>query len=611
LRDACRLAVGVLAATALLAGAAPARAAGPPPVKKWPADLYGLTNLWEVHLSISAADWKKMQPTRGGFGGPRQPLPEGRVARGGFGFDFDYVRADLVIGNTTLKDVAVRFKGNSTYMMMERSLKRPLKVDLDKNVAGQTFLGSAKLVLNNNVMDATCAREALAYAVYRAAGVPAPRTAFAFVRLSVPGQYDRELVGLYTLIESVERPFLEDRFGSAKGLLLKPEGTGPLSYLGPDWKRYQERYRPKTKASEKAKKKLIALTHLVHHADAERFKREIGRYIDVDEFLRYIAATVVLSSVDSFIGFAHNYYLYLSPKTDRFSIIPWDLDHSFGGLVMLASSKDLMDLSIRQPQLGRNPLVEKLLADETHFASYKAHLRKLLKDGFTPTAIRRDLAAIKAVTDPVRALEKKAVSARGDAWGGWLMGVLMGRPPDLPTFAEKRAASVQAQLDGKSKGTPMRSRWPMGGGPAAALVRPILKEADVNRDRHLTRKEVGDGVKALFATLDKGKKGELDEKVLTAGLEKLLPTLPAGPGRAADKGRAAAQLARAIVERAGKDGKLSEKALLAAAEELFGRHDRDKDGKLSESELVEALQELLPVPRPFDGPMAKPKGVKK
>src|SRR5262249_42446998 len=163
-----------------------------------------------------------------------------------------------------------------------------------------------------------------AYAVYRAAGVPAPRTAFAFVRLSVPGQYDRELVGLYTLIESVERPFLEDRFGSAKGLLLKPEGTGPLSYLGPDGKRYQEAYRPKTKANEKAKKKLIALTHLVHHGDAARFKKEIGQYIDVDEFLRYIAATVVLSSVDSFIGFAHNYYLYLSPKTGRFSIIPWD-----------------------------------------------------------------------------------------------------------------------------------------------------------------------------------------------------------------------------------------------------------------------------------------------
>jgi hypothetical protein len=208
-------------------------------------------------------------------------------------------------------------------------------------------------------------------------------------------------------------------------------------------------------------------------------------------------------------------------------------------------------------------------------------------------------------------LEKKAVSARGDAWGGWLMGVLMGRPPDLLTFAEKRAASVQAQLDGKSKGTPMRSRWPMGGGPAGALVRPILKEADINRDKHLTRREVGDGVRALFATLDKGKKGELDQKTLTAALEKLLPPLPGGPGRPADKGRAAADLARAIVERAGKDGKVREKALLAAADELFGRHDRDKDGKLSESELVEALQELLPVPRPFDRPMAKGKGVEK
>src|SRR5262245_61151352 len=101
LRNACRLA---LVLGAVLGGAASARAAGPPSARKWPAELFGPTTLWEVHLTISAEAWKSMQPTRSGFGGPRpgQPLPPGRVARGGFGFDFEYVKADLVIGNTTL-----------------------------------------------------------------------------------------------------------------------------------------------------------------------------------------------------------------------------------------------------------------------------------------------------------------------------------------------------------------------------------------------------------------------------------------------------------------------------------------------------------------------------
>ena len=43
---------------------------------------------------------------------------------------------------------------------------------------------------SQRLMDPTRGREALAYAVFRAAGVPAPRTAFAEVTLTVPGKYD-------------------------------------------------------------------------------------------------------------------------------------------------------------------------------------------------------------------------------------------------------------------------------------------------------------------------------------------------------------------------------------------------------------------------------------
>ena len=39
----------------------------------------------------------------------------------------------------------------------------------------------------------------------RAAGVPAPRTAYAEVTLTVPGKFDREYLGLYTVIEQVDK----------------------------------------------------------------------------------------------------------------------------------------------------------------------------------------------------------------------------------------------------------------------------------------------------------------------------------------------------------------------------------------------------------------------
>src|SRR5581483_9587849 len=105
-------------------------------------------------------------------------------------------------------------------------------------------------------------------------------------------------------------------------------------------------------------RRLIEMITLVQQADDARFQREVGSYIDVDRFLRYVAATVALSSMDSFVGFGHNYYLYLHPKTNKFVFLPWDLDPSFGSLTMVGSFDDLMNLSIRKPSFGRNRLVE-------------------------------------------------------------------------------------------------------------------------------------------------------------------------------------------------------------------------------------------------------------
>jgi spore coat protein H len=621
----------------LLLAATAARAAGP---SRRPAELFGLTRVWELHLTVGADDWRKMQPTRGGFpgfggGGAPKPLPEGRVVRGNFGFDFAHVKADLVIGDATFRDVAVRFKGSGTYAMSQRLLKRPFKVDLGRHVAGRSFRGVRRLVLNNNVMDATCAREALAFAVYRAAGVPAPRTAYAVVRLSVPGKYDRELLGVYTLAEEVDRTFLRSRFGDHKGLLLKPERVGPLEHLGTDWDEYDARYRPKTRASAAARKKLIALTRLVGYADDERFRAEVGKYLDVDGFLRYLAATVLLSSTDSFAGLAHNYYLYLDRKQDRFVIIPWDADLAFAGLP-LGGVADLMDLSIRQPQLGRNPLVERLLEDEGHFAAYKGHLRKLLKGGFTEEAITRDLAAITAAVGPARAKEKKASAARKEPAPS--LGLWMPKPPELVPFVRKRVASVRAQLEGKSPGKPMRAMWGMPGGAPTALVRAVLKRADADGDKRLSRREVAAGVRALLKHFETTG-APLDEKGLTAALAAFVPRPAAPPwgfggagaggaeakDKKADKPKGAPKaeapwpqvvdLARSMVERGGRGGKVSRELLLAAADTLFTKHDRDRDGQLDEKELAAALQELLPSPPfrmpPAGGPGRKGKGAGK
>ena len=99
-------------------------------------------------------------------------------------------------------------------------LKRSFKVDLDR-VDHCRFEWAPRLHLQSGALDPTKAREVLAYALFREAGVPAPRTALAEVTLTVPGQYDKAYLGLYTLVEPVDRAFLDASLPHRQGPALE------------------------------------------------------------------------------------------------------------------------------------------------------------------------------------------------------------------------------------------------------------------------------------------------------------------------------------------------------------------------------------------------------
>lgn len=215
----------------LLAGTPRLGFAGPPDPATGAADeFFGLTNLHTFHLTIAAEQWtimERVEPSReGAAGGPvengvRPPRGPEREGPGGFGgpprgfrgpgggpgggppltgADFQEGRATLEFNGRDCGTVAVRFKGNSSFRWAQHSLKRSLKLDFNDHERGRTFFGLTKLNLNNNAMDPSQLREALAYEIFRQGGVPAGRTAFALVFLTVPGRHDRACAGLYTTV---------------------------------------------------------------------------------------------------------------------------------------------------------------------------------------------------------------------------------------------------------------------------------------------------------------------------------------------------------------------------------------------------------------------------
>ena len=557
-----------IASALLLAGPvfvwAPARAADEP--KKQPAkpaagaDVFGHDKVWQFHLELTAAEYQAMQPTvaggfgfpggPGGFGFPGGPMPPpkadpkpGEVKRethrSAFGTEFPWVVASLTADGKTIEKVGLRYKGNSTYLSTARSLKRSLKVDLDKYDEAARFHGLKSLTLNCEVMDPSKAREALAYSVYRAAGVPAPRTAFAEVALTVPGKYDKEHVGVYALVESVDKNFLKMHYKNNAGLLMKPERLRGLDFLGEDWARYKDTYQPKRDATQDESKRVIDFTKLVNAAPDAQFNKEIASYLDVDAFLKYMAATAIVSNLDSFFTIGHNYCLYLHPETNKFHFVPWDLDLALGNFPIFGTPDQQMDLNLSKPY-AQNRLADRLMANKEFADRYQQILKEVVPLCFAKEKVLAEIATIEKVVKPLIEKETKAVAARKEGAGGFGgppgMGApgggmgAFGRPvPDLKTFVEKRSESIAAQLAGKSKGfTP--AGFGMGGpgmGGPGGFARP--NPGEVLPPNVQGQLQMTDAQKKELAGLQKKVDAEL-EKILTPEQRAQLKRLREGGG---------------------------------------------------------------------------------
>jgi len=146
------------------------------------------------------------------------------------------------IDGKTYRGVGLSNKRNPSCALTRGRLKRNLKLKLDRTNGRQRHAGIRTFNLDSGGLDPSKLRDALSYGLFRAEGIPAPRTTFAEVTLTVTGEHDRERLGLYTLVEQVDKSFLKSHFGRKKGLLLEPQGIHSVDYLGEDW----DAYAPKT-----------------------------------------------------------------------------------------------------------------------------------------------------------------------------------------------------------------------------------------------------------------------------------------------------------------------------------------------------------------------------
>ncbi|MBN1759983.1 MAG: CotH kinase family protein [Chitinispirillaceae bacterium] len=296
-----------------------------------------------------------------------------------------------------LDSIGVRYKGNSSYELAKNTPKKSFKFRFDKYKDGQTFFGCERLNFNNCVLDPSFLREKISYDIAREF-MEAPRVAFATITIN------GSLIGLYAQVEQVDELFLERHFSDPDGNLYKAGDNGAyLEYNGANQSAYEQAYELKTNTGTNNWSRFITMIYKLNNTPDSLFVQTVGAAIDLDRAVKHLAWTMLLSHFDSYTGSGRNYYLYDDPGSGRFTIIPWDLNLSFG---QYANSWDVIRNNVVTIEnLDKRPLNRRILENDSLRDVYFGYLRTMMTGKGSLDSLSDEVDRLKAVIDEAVAAE--------------------------------------------------------------------------------------------------------------------------------------------------------------------------------------------------------------
>lgn len=289
---------------------------------------------------------------------------------------------NVMIDGIMYDSVGIRYKGYSSWDV--NRVKNPFNIKLDYIISSQNHMGYDKIKLANVIHDPTFTREILSYDIARKY-MPASKCNYANVYVN------DTLIGLYTSSEAVNKDFVEKYFGSRSNPFFKgspehldiPLGQNAnLSDIhGTDSTAYIPYYDIESDYG------WAALYNFIYILNEE--PQNIEQVLNVDRALWMHAFNYSLLNLDSYIGYAQNYYIY-KDDNGRFNTIPWDFNMSFGsfrntdGLVpttLPISYLETLD-PYQHTWSSNRPLISSLISNDTYKRMYMAHIRTIVKENF-------------------------------------------------------------------------------------------------------------------------------------------------------------------------------------------------------------------------------------
>ncbi len=297
--DSWRLAA-LAAALACCASGAPAQTQN---------DFFDPAVLHEIRLDMNPSDWSRLKST----------FQDNTYYDCDFHWFFQ--GRDIVSSN-----IAIRSRGRGS-----RSPVKPgLRVDFDRNDPVQQFLGLGQVVLRNNTQDPTMLKERLSMLFFQLMGLPAPRETHA--RFFVNNEY----IGLYTIVEAIDKKFLTRNFRENDGYLYEYDwresynfeyrGSNPASYSPAP-------FRPETHERAPNPAPIEAMIRTMNQASDTDFSRAMAEFVDLKLFMSEVAIENFLGDQDGILGDfgLNNFYFYRFVGRNLSQFLAWDKSNAFAG----------------------------------------------------------------------------------------------------------------------------------------------------------------------------------------------------------------------------------------------------------------------------------------
>jgi hypothetical protein len=323
-----------------------------------------------------------------------------------------YVKATVVDGETIYTNVMLHLKGGAGSF---RPLRDKPGLTLKFDEAGPSFHGLNKIHLNNSVQDTTYLSEWLCSELFREAGVPAPRAVPVLVELN-----ERRL-GIFVLLESVDRQFLGRYFKNTHGNVYCPPGNSDITA-----RMYCIGGRDRNNRAD-----LIALAAAAQSPDTV----QLDRVLDMDRFLSYLAMEVMLCHRDGYTFNVKNYLLFHDLDAEKMVFIPHDLDQ-----MLQRPNQSILPRA-------RGVVSSDILGDEVTQKRYLERVSELYRKVFVAPVLTQRIDSLVAKLAPEL-----------DAYSPDLARRFLIRSENLKTRIVNRAGALEKQLQSSNLGSTLEER---------------------------------------------------------------------------------------------------------------------------------------------------------